>query len=410
MTKINTQRCLVALLLLINTVAVAQKNQFRYRRKIDVSGEGWYFISLPADMFRNVGRSFSDLRIYKINNNDTLEVPYLLEVRNDRITEESIEPSVINKSRKDGKLFLTFELKKDQRVNFLDLQFEEENFNAFADIEGSHDQRSWFELEKNQRMLSVNNSNVHFSSTTLSFPTANYPYLRVSVSSDKALTFSKVSFRDRTLAAGTFTDAELKWQAREDRPSKSTVVTLNLAHEQPVGKFSIDADAHGADFYRHVVFEALSDSASTDKGWVYYYDRVYEGYITSLQVNEFTLHDPAEAGRFRITIENADSPPLDVRNVRAWATEVRLIARLEPGDNYLFYGNPAVSFPSYDLVHFKDKIVTDSTSRSLGPEEKMVAESQKGSPLFENKLWLWGIMVLVIGVLGFFTVRMMKDR
>jgi hypothetical protein len=29
-------------------------------------------------------------------------------------------------------------------------------------------------------------------------------------------------------------------------------------------------------------------------------------------------------------------------------------------------------------------------------------------PLFENKLWLWTIMILIIGILGWFSLKMMK--
>ncbi len=33
----------------------------------------------------------------------------------------------------------------------------------------------------------------------------------------------------------------------------------------------------------------------------------------------------------------------------------------------------------------------------------------KKEPLFKNKLWLYGIMVLIIGLLGWFSLKMLKD-
>jgi hypothetical protein len=46
----------------------------------------------------------------------------------------------------------------------------------------------------------------------------------------------------------------------------------------------------------------------------------------------------------------------------------------------------------------------------LGPEQNIAAPVEKVSALFENKVWLWAIMVVVIATLGFFTLKMMKSN
>jgi len=402
--------CFLLAGLLLAFLAEAQKATFGYRRKIDVPANGWYFISLPSDIFKHINPEFNDLRIYETSGNDTLEVPYLVEVQSDRVTEVKVSPPILNKSKREGRLFITFELKKDEQVNYLDLKFEEENFNGFVTLEGSADQKTWFELSKDQRILSIHNNVASFTSSILNFPTTNYRFIRLSIKADKDLTLIEASFRNRKLEAGDFQPIDFTWTTKEDKPSKSTIAELVLKNEQHLGKILIDAHAGGSDFYRSFTLEALRDSVQTEKGWIHYYDRILSDHLISLKPNEFSLNPPPKAKKFRITINNADSPPLQLRNIQVLATDIRLIAKFTKGNNYLLYGNKTALSPVYDLVHFKDKIATDSTSLILGEEEVLVANLQKMSPLFENKLWLWGIMGVVIGLLGFFTIRMMKNK
>jgi len=77
----------------------------------------------------------------------------------------------------------------------------------------------------------------------------------------------------------------------------------------------------------------------------------------------------------------------------------------------LTYGNKKARRPNYDIARFTDKIPENLKALTLGPEviiaKKKVDEIQ---PIFENKIWLWAIMALVIGLLGWFTLRMMKEE
>jgi hypothetical protein len=66
--------------------------------------------------------------------------------------------------------------------------------------------------------------------------------------------------------------------------------------------------------------------------------------------------------------------------------------------------------PSYDLVNFANKIPSNAASLNMGDEEKLTAEEPAVSPLIKNKIWLWVLMGVVIGVLAFFTVRMMNEK
>src|ERR1051326_2609374 len=133
----------------------SQTKDFHFRRKISTTDSaGWYSITLPREIFKNLNKDFSDLRIYQLVEKDTIESPYLVKVHQEEVTEEVFHPAAFNQVKKDGRQFFTFELPKSAPVNSIDLSFNETNFDGFATIEGSNDQKDWFEVQKHQRIIS----------------------------------------------------------------------------------------------------------------------------------------------------------------------------------------------------------------------------------------------------------------
>jgi Protein of unknown function (DUF3999) len=386
-----------------------QEKGFKFKRKINgPPSDGWYALPLPDDIYHGLHRNFPDLRIFQFSGGDTLEVPYLLKVRADEATDEVEELQMLNKSKKDGKLFLTFVQKSGQQVNQLDLDFEEVNFNAYVQLEGSPNQHEWFSIDTLQRILSIRNGDIDFHTTTLNFPLTDYKFLRISIKGDKPLTFRAASFRKRVVRYGVHPKILSRMTTTQNKKSRQTLLDLTLNSFQPVSSVSISTD-NSVDFYRPMSIEVVRDSVKTEKGWVYSYDQVYSGYVTSLKETNFQFPF-TPAGKIRIIINNADNPPVTVKTISVSGTEVALISQFKTGDNFLFYGNNSMSFPSYDVVHFQDKIPSTLPTLSLGPEENLLNPSSKGNSIFENKLWLWGIMGVIILLLGYFTLKMMKAK
>src|SRR5260221_12000578 len=100
---------LVILIILSAAMDVrSQDKGFHFKRRLDdPAQEGWYSIPLPADMFQWMRRDLTDLRIFQFKGSDTVEVQYVLRVLHDEVQEMVVELPVFNKSKKDGKLFLT---------------------------------------------------------------------------------------------------------------------------------------------------------------------------------------------------------------------------------------------------------------------------------------------------------------
>ena len=396
------------ILLLLSIPAFTQEN-FDYRRQIrGIEKNDWYSLSVPADMFKNVNRDFSDLRIYSFAGKDTAEVPYVLKIMSDDSREEVFELPVLNTSRRDGALFLTFELEKNQKVNSIDLAFRQENFFAFAKLEGSHDQKSWFEITDEQRLLSIKNQDANLKVQSISFPLSQYRFLRATVTSDTKLTFRDATLRHTQVTKGNYVEAKSTFTTRDDRKRKETIVDVQLNDFVPVSHFEIDVTANG-DFYRAFNLEYVTDSTSTPKGWIKNYVSFYNGFLTSYTPNIFDVtYDLTR--EIRITIRNLDNTPLTVKNVRVSGPEVKVVAKLGNAEAYVYYGNRNSNPPSYDIRYFEEKIPASTPSVILGPEENVKLPPAKQSPLFENQLWLWIVMVVVIAVLGLVTLRMMRGK
>jgi hypothetical protein len=399
---------IVLLLLFCAAVGFSQRPSFLYKRKIaDISQEGWYRIAIPANMFTHLERSFNDIRIYSITATDTIEIPYLLKVLEDVISENIVELPISNKSKKNDVLFFSVAT-QGNAVNYLDLTFEEQNYNAFVKIEGSNDQLEWFELIDNQRILSINNQSVQYKTSQVHFPFSNYPYLRISVRSDVSLTLLKASFKNLRVKPGVIRKTTASTVVKSDNRNKETVVDIKFSDVTPINQIEISA-ANDLDYYRSFTLEYASDSSKTQKGWTVFYSLLHHGYLTSFNKNIYSFNFQL-AKKLRLTINNLDNPPLTINHIEGSGPEIVLLAKLKPANIYLFYGNKTLQHPSYDLVHFEEKIPDSLSYVTLHDEEIIASLHESRNPLFASKQWLWVVMLLVVATMGFFTFRMMQKR
>ncbi len=387
--------------------AVAQKKNFSFRREISTIGvEGYYAISLTPEIFQHLNDDFSDLRIYSLTSMDTTENPYVLRIKRKRISSRDFSLPEFNRSYKNKVLFVSFELPPNTGLTNIELAFKEINFFATVNIEGSDDRKNWFEIVNDQKVFSVSNTHENYRYTRVNFPQTKYPFVRISVQSENELHYEGTTFKSEEVIPGEFIPVDLSWKVSEEKRSKQSWIDLTLKYYQPLSALQIHTK-NDKDFYRHCLIQIVSDSIKSEKGWIKNYRTVAEGYITSFYDNIFELSNQS-AKQVRILIDNQDNEPITISDVKASAPAVKVISLLKPGTNYLFYGNRTVGFASYDLQYFERKIPASIPDLTIGPEENISPELSTTNPLFENKIWLWSIIVAVVGVLGFFTIRMMK--
>ncbi|RZL42710.1 MAG: DUF3999 domain-containing protein [Pedobacter sp.] len=405
--KIN----LLLLLLLSNTIAKAQTNTYKFKRDITGVNSVWHSMKLPDQLYKNANAGFEDLRIFGINGKDTIEVPYLLKQRADKVNAKEIAFKQINQSSNPNGYYYTFQSDAANTINRINLSFKQDNFDWQITLEGSSDNKTWFSILKDYRILSIKNNDTDYQFTKLSFPDSKYQYFRVALKSpfQPELLEAKISKTDTI--KGTYQDVKYKtFEIKNDATNKETVIDVALENPVPLSYLKLNAQSD-FDFYRSIKIEFVTDSFKTDKGIQYNYANLYEGTISSLEKPEYHFENIITS-RLKITIQNNDNKPLRLSGLELKGNVYEIIARFDnPKYTYaLYYGNEKATSPSYEIEKFESKIPADLTSATIGQEQDNPAYSIiTEKPLFENKAWLWVLMAVIIALLGWFSFKMLRN-
>lgn len=390
------------LFLLTATTSFAQ---FTYERKIEeVKQAGWYQLTLPENIFPKLNSGFSDLRIF--SNNDTTEIPYLLKIAEDQVARSSLSLKPLNLARKGTALYFTVKLNRTEPVNSALLEFVEHNYDSEVIVEGSNNQQEWFKLH-NSRIISIANPPVNYQYNHIPFPNTDFNYLRFTISKGASLTLSQVKFYQTKITKGTFTEAAPSLTTKT--ANKQSEFYLTFAQPVLLSRLSVEP-ATTQPFYRNIQIDWLSDSIASEKGMHYQYQSLYSGVISSFQND--TLHfTPQVVSKVRITIYNQDNPPVQLKKVTGWSPQVILITNLQPGAYTLKYGATNVFHPRYDIEHFAKEIPEALPELQLSSELKPLQNTKpESNAWFKNKLWMWAALGTIVVILGFFTIRMIREQ
>jgi len=412
-TGINLIKISLTLLLffVINLTSFAQIEQYNYKRELNGVSEQWHKVILPNDVFGKVNRNFSDIRIYGVSESDTIEAPYILKSTPDKIIETEIQFNLINTSKNENGYFFTLEVPSKKTINHIDLNFREKNFNQKLRLEGSHKQDEWFTIIDDYRILSINNKWTNYTFSTISFPNSKYRYYRFFLKEKESIQLKSATIGETEFIEGNYNNYSTKsFQSQENKKRKQTIIDIDLGLMVPVSQLKIEVE-EDFDYYRPITIKYLSDSISTEKGWKYRYRTLTTGTLTSLENNDFTFPSTI-LQKLQVIIHNHDNQPLDIKNVATKGLAYELVARFNNTDTYfLSYGNKKSRKPRYDINRFVNKIPSSLKPLQIGDEQNMNKTTAIISkPIFENKIWLWVTMFVIITLLGWFTLSMINKK
>ena len=405
-------KALLLVLIGISTLSIAQSGRYSYKREITGITETWHKIHLPEELFGKVDRDVSDLRIYGINvNGDTIEAPYILKIEKDQETIKEVRFNLINESQKGGDYFFTLEIPDTTTINEIDLDFQQKNLDWRISLAGSQNQHEWFDIVRDYRIVAIQNDMTTYHFTKVKLPSSSYQFYRLGIRSEVKPVLNKVFIRQKEIIKGQMKDYSVQYFAQNEEPkTKQSILDLNLELMVPVFKLKLNID-NGYDYYRPITVQYLSDSFETEKGWKYRYTTLTTGTLTSIEAQEFKFASTI-VGKMRVIINNHDNEPLKITSCEVTGYAYVLIVRFsEKADYWLVYGDDKARKPNYDIAHFMDQVPEDLTLAHLGDEQLIDQEMpQKRSPLFENKAWLWGVLILIIGLLAYFSIKMMRKE
>lgn len=387
---------------------------YSYKRKIELKKNAVELnsIEIPDEMFSKVKPDLSDIRIFGIKNNDTVEVRYNIAKKPDFSFDLKQPLKIINQSVSENRSYFTVQA-SNQKINQLYLKFKNENFDWKVNLEGSHNQNQWFTILKDYRILAIQNSETNYRFEDLFFNDSEYKYYRISVDSDQQPTIQSVhsnhsQLKDSLKFRTVIVD---KLITKTDKKNKITTIEFSLKNPLPIYAVSININ-NKIDYNRNVTVEYLQDSVKTEKGIIKHYSYFSSGILSSERNTELALfgNDLKFVKDFRITINNKDNQPLVINSVVLKALSFNLLFSVDDynRDYYLYYGNKESYKPSYDAFYFDS---VEKNILSLSNEiQNQKTEEIKQKPLFESKFWLWGIMILIIGILGYFSIKMISKK
>lgn len=397
-------------ILFVHSGAMAQMGEYSYQRELKDVSESWYKIPLPDEMFGKISPALNDIRIFGITpDKDTIEAPYLLQILTAKTENREIPFRMINRSENESGYFFTFEVEDTRSVNRIKLDFGQRNFDWRVKLEGSHNQGEWFTIADSYRILSIRNELADYEFTTLDFPDSRYRFYRVFINSKIRPELASAKITDYQSTGGEFRNYNnYTIHVSDNKKQKETEVEIDLGMKVPVCEIKVQV-RDSFDYYRPVSLAYLVDSFNTEQGWKYNYRNVASGVLHSLSKNEFRF-DNAIAQKFRITIHNDDNQSLSIDNVEVKGNVYRLLARFtKKADYFLVYGKENATPPAYDLSHFINQIPDSLIQLDPGNEVPVTQLTTSDvQPLFQNKIWLWLVMGVIMVTLGWFSVKMMR--
>jgi len=340
---------------------------------------------------------------------DTITAAYVM-IKGTQIAHKDVPFKQLNSSENAKGSFYTFELVDLQTINEIGLKFTNQDFDWKVQLEGSQNQKEWFTILEDYRIVSMHQNDADFEYTQLKFPDAKYRFYRLLVKDVKVGRPMTAFLSKQTRQNIAYKEYQPKSiLTKVDKKNKQTIIDIELNQPVPVGSIKMDIKNQFS-FHRPTTVFYANDSLQNEKGWQYQYVRLTTDMLHTKKDNELSFQNVI-LRKLRIIIDNQDNPPLDIGDIVVKGQPVKMLIRFtEPADYYLVYGRAHGRAPSFDIAEDVLPAYWSETPVGLGPEQVIKKEAiAPTKPLFENKIWLWVVMGLIILLLGWFSLKMMND-
>jgi len=397
---------LTILVCLWTNLSLAQEQKGEHWYELEKPIGEWCELLITNEIYQELQGDFSSLRIYSLNNSgDTLEVPYLIRNNLPNNQTHQLEFELFNENIKGDTQYFTFKPNSDELLNRMNLNIEDKEFDARISLKGSSDQNEWFTILDDYRILSLNKDNIQFSYTDLEFRPVDYRYLRLELPG--TLTFQSAYLKGNFYEGGIENESKVSWEVLPKK--KQTEIFICLDEYTSVRSFEIQI-ADSIDYFRNSTLYYLKDSTYYLEEWHKNYKRIYSGNLTSIRDHR-EIFNTVFTNELKFVIHNADNQPLSIKDVIVKGNTYSIVGRFKDGyqNHYLTFQDKATRTPKYDIARFQDKIPEDLGIMSLGNARFLPYPSAEKEPFFKSNWWVWGIMILVIVVIGRFTIQMLKD-
>jgi hypothetical protein len=210
-----------------------------------------------------------------------------------------------------------------------------------------------------------------------------------------------------------FNPLPLPLEQQEEASSKTSIITFQPDCPYAYNRMLIEVQFEGK-FYRKAEVRAKGSKGGTRDS------RLLKSFVLNETRTEIFLPLKVYGDEVFLKIYNEDNLPLQVKLVEATAPQKIMSAELEAGKDYVIrFGNPHVSAPLYDLRHYANELKVAGDLSTQGEAFKIFAdeipaevteveEPPAEEPWYQRQVVIWAVLILVVGLLGFMTIKMLK--
>ncbi len=391
---------------------------FEWESPVDsVPSDGYYNILLKPEVTGRLKNDLSDIRIYE---NGEKEVPYLCK-RETAISYKTLfrEYAIVEKKNTPKCCTnLILHNPSKNRIDNISLIIKNSDVTKKAKLSGSDDNRTWYVIRDNYFFQAMYDNSETTEIKLIDFPTSNYTYYKLEIDDSKngPVNIIKAGYYNTYEENGKYTEIKVPIISQKDSlKNKRSYIDVKFDRSFYADKIAIVVD--GPIFYlRQInIISVVYYKNEKDSVQKPYEKMVLNGELNSATDNTFYLSNYAMS-ELKIIIENKDDQPLKIRSVKAYQLNNCITAQLQKDKKYsLRFGSKEMLPAEYDIKYFQDKIPSNTPTVYTGDivnikkQPASNAQEQESYTFFTNKKMVWAVIILVILLLGFVSLKMLRE-
>jgi len=391
--------------ILIASFSLAQTYQGKINK---VSENGLHQILLTPEVRSASQNNIDFLRIFDSKNN---EVPYVFyegkssnsSSKNFTIISKTAVPNVATS--------IIISNENALNIDHLTLKIANTDVEKKYNISGSNDQKEWFGLVINQKVIGLNDAGENFVERDFTFPLNNYKFLKIDFIDKNSLPINILGASLEENHSVNQSKTELQNFTQKIEPNKKlkqTKITITFPNPQVID--GIGFDILLPTYFLRDARILLNKTRVYKKTTENYTEMISTFQLNSKSKNRFDVQS-FFAKEFIIEIDNQDNPALDIMKIHLFQKPFSILADLKSNENYTLKIDSTWSAPQYDLansgIDFNQNYPVATISNLEKIEQSKSKETAK--TFWQTPLFMWICIVLAVAIIGYFAVGLIKD-
>lgn len=380
-----------------------------YQGKINkVSENGLHQILLTPEVRSASQNNIDFLRIFDAKNN---EVPYV--IYEGKSNNSSLKNFTIISKTAVPNVATSVIISNENALNLdnLTLKIANTDVDKKYNISGSNDQKEWFGLVINQKVIGLNDAGENFVERDFPFPLNNYKFLKINFIDKNSLPINILgaSLEENHSVNQSKTELQNFTQKIEtDKKRKQTRITITFENPQVID--GIGFDIASPSYYLRDARILINKTRVYKKSTENYVENISAFQLNSKSKNRFDVQS-FFAKELIIEIDNQDNQALEIKKINLFQSPVSILTDLKSNEIYTLKIDSTWSAPQYDLansgIDFSKNYPVATLSNLEKLEQSKSKETEKS--FWQTPLFMWICIVLAVVIIGYFAVGLIKD-